>query len=75
MALRTLGGIWEPSGNMIFLENKISVDNMLGDMYSTENIEVKQKGLQRWEIWEENKIQQEIQYSKTHNRKKELGKQ
>lgn len=75
MALRTLGGIWEPSRNMIFLENKISADNMLGDMYSTENIEVKQKGLQRLEIWEENKIQQEIQYSKTHNRKKELGKQ
>lgn len=48
---------------------------MLGHMYSTENIEVKQKGLQRLEIWEENKIQQEIQYSKTHNRKKELGKQ
>lgn len=41
---------------MSFLENKISADNILGDMYSTENIEVKQKGLQRLEMWEEIKF-------------------
>lgn len=43
MALRTLGGIWETQSNLIFLENKISVDNTLGDIYISENIEIKQK--------------------------------
>lgn len=43
MALRTLGGIWEPQSNMRFLENKIAVDNTLKDIYISKNIEIKQK--------------------------------